>query len=537
MHTSSRYLLGTMAVGVLGALLASPGLAQAPSGRTTVEAAAQALGGLDRVRSVKNITLFGYGAYAYQFGLANVTASPNAAMREIAANDLRRVWDLENGRYQQAERRNMLFTFALLAQTSWQPINQLLDNDIPFDLDLEGKPTRIPRWTSTAWHLDGVHMRRMWSMNNPIVAVRAALDPATTLSNERTEGDLQWVDVVLKWGDKFSIAFDPRTHLPTRVQWINPHNNFGQLTFTTYLEGYAPMGGILLPMSYNTKIDWRNVDYFKVFVDGYEVDGKIPNLAAPWAVQIAPEPVDPILIQPITPIKIADHVWYLKFGDQATIAFEFADHITLYELHRKPMAQLLIDAAKKLVPGKVPTEMITSHAHSDHIAGVRVAVANGLAVISRRGNEGIIRDMVTHAAPDYPDILSQNPQPLKFIPVDEHLRLSDKTLTVDVYWDRMNSHMADGLFAYVPSAKAFVEADQATAARTYQYWADNFEDNIEYYKLDVDKVLPVHFGTLMTKAETIDFIKGGVQRARERCVQELAKGNYHIGCPVLSHRY
>jgi len=53
----------------------------------------------------------------------------------------------------------------------------------------------------------------------------------------------------------------------------------------------------------------------------------------------------------------------------------------------------------------------------------------------------------------------------------------------------------------------------------------------------VDTLLPVHFGTVMTKAEAIDFIKGGVKRARERCVEELAKGNYHIGCPVLSNRY
>jgi glyoxylase-like metal-dependent hydrolase (beta-lactamase superfamily II) len=408
---------------------------------------------------------------------------------------------------------------------------------VAFNLDPEGKATRIPRWTGTAWHLDGVHMRRMWSMNNPIVAVRAALDPATKLSHERTEAGQKLIDVTLKEGDKFTIAFDSTTHLPAWVRWTNPHNNFGQLTFTTYLEGYAPIAGILLPMSYNTKIDWRNVDYFKVFIDGYLVDEKIPDLAAPWAVRLAPEPVDPTLVVPITPIKIAKGVWYLKFGDQATIAFEFADHITLYELHRKPMAKLLIDAAKNLVPGKVPTEMITSHGHSDHIAGIRVAVAEGLTIISRRGNEGIIRDMVTHPSPDYPDILSEHPAKLKFIPVDEHLRLSDKTMTVDVYWDRMNSHMADGLFAYVPSAKAFVEADLATAARTYQYWADNFEDDIDYYKLDVDIVLPVHFGTPMTKAETITFIKGGVQRARERCVSELAKGNYHIGCPVLSKRY
>ena len=183
----------------------------------------------------------------------------------------------------------MMFSFALLAQTSWQPINEVLDGDVPFDIDGEGRQTRISRWTGTAWHLDGIHMRRMWEMNNPVVAVRAALDPATKLSNERTEEGLRWVDVTLKEGDKFSIALDERTRLPARVRWSNPHNNFGELTFATYLEGYAPIAGILLPMSYVTKTDWRNVDYFQVYVDNYEVDSKIDDLSANWATRLAPQ--------------------------------------------------------------------------------------------------------------------------------------------------------------------------------------------------------------------------------------------------------
>jgi hypothetical protein len=32
-------------------------------------------------------------------------------------------------------------------------------------------------------------------------------------------------------------------------------------------------------------------------------------------------------------------------------------------------------------------------------------------------------------------------------------------------------------------------------------------------------------------------IRGGVQRARERCAAELAKGNYFPGCPIQSRRY
>jgi glyoxylase-like metal-dependent hydrolase (beta-lactamase superfamily II) len=508
--------------------------AGAGDSHAAIEAAARAMGGIERVRAVKNITLIGYGQYAYQFGAGNVSAAPHAAERFMAANDLRRVYDLESGRFQQTERRNMLFTFALRSLTSWQPFNLVLDGDLAWDVAPDGKATRIPRWTATAWQVDGVHMRRMWKMNNPVVLVRAALDPATRLGKLREERGLNVIDLTLPEGDKLSLALDPKSRLPAFVRWTNPHNNFGQLTFTTWLEAWTPFDGLLLPLSYDTMIDWRDIDYLKVYVDGYAIDGKLPDLAAPASVRAAPEPQE--VLPPVIATPIAKGIWYLKAKTQGSTVFEFDDHLAIFEINSKSMAKAIIDKARSLVPGKPLTQLITSHAHPDHVEGIRVAVAEGLAVISRRGNEQVIRDMVTHPSPDYPDALTRNPQPLKFLPVDEHLRLADRSMTVDVYWARTNSHMADGLFAYAPEAKVMAEADIATAAQEYQYWADNYMDVLEYYKLDVQTLLPVHEPP-MKQAEVIEYIKGGVQRARARCAEEEAKGNPHIGCPVLTRRY
>jgi len=513
--------------------------------RPVIAAAAEALGGLDRVRAVRNITLIGYGMWAYQFGGGNVTASPVAVQRYLAANDLRRVYDLEHDRFQQAERRDMLFTFARAAPTLWQPFNLVLDGDVAFDVSPEGKAHRVQRWDASAWYVDGVHMRRMWMLNNPVALVRAALDPSTSLSAVRSEagiqGPQQVFDVTLRQGDKFTLALSASTHLPAWIRWNNPHNTFGEFTFTTYLEGYEPYQGLLLPTSYNTKTDWRNISELQIAVDGYQIDGPIPDLEASAAVRAMP---DVPQASPVTVTKIADHIWYLAGGPvtdnraapQGSTVYEFADHLVIFELNSKLMAKAIIDTAKTLVPGKVPTMLITSHAHTDHIDGIRVAVAEGLAVIARRENELIIHDMTSHLAPDFPDALSQHPMPLKFIPVDEHLRLSDSMMTVDVYWARTNSHMADGLFAYAPAQKVLSDADVAFAARDYQPWADNYMDDIEYYKLDVREVLPIHFPP-MTQQQTIDFIRAGVQGLRERCARQQTLEVPIPGCPVLTHRY
>ncbi len=527
-------LMKIAALAAFGSLFATAANAQAPATeRAAVTAAAEALGGTNRIKAIRNITLQGYGQYVYMFGGGNITGDPDAPMKYQAANDLKRVYDLENGRFQQLERRNFLFPFAGVGGHAYTPVNLILDGDLAYDVQPDGMMRRVRRSTPSILQNDGVHMRRMWMMNNPVVLIRATLDPATRLSNRRVEGGLTLIDVQLKEGDKLTLALSAQSNLPAWVRWADPHNDLGQVAFTTHFTGYVPYGGVLLPLGLSTKLDWRNIDYLKIYVDNYTVDTSIADLGAPAAVRSAPEPQAPPINVVATPV--AKGIWRLTPG--GTTVFEFADHLTLFELNGGPeQAKAVIAHARSLAPGKPVTQVITSHGHFDHVAGLRQGIAEGLTVIARRGNEGLFREMATHPAPDFPDDQERNKTPFKFMPVDEHLRLSDAQMTVDVYWARDNIHMADAVFAHVPATKVLVEGDIATAALDYQFWGDNYFDNIEHYKLDVEILSPVHM-QLMKQSEVADMVRGGVQRARERCASELAKGNYFPGCPIQSKRF
>ena len=508
------------------------------SARAVAGQAAEALGGAKRVGAVKNITLAGYGQYAYMFGGGRITGSPDAPQKYQAANDLRRVYDLEHGRFQQLERRNMLFPFLAAFGHSFAQNNLILDGDIAFDVN-GGIAKRVERWSETPLQLDGVHMRRMWMLNNPVALVGAALDPATKLSVPRREGGETVIDMTLKQGDKLTAGFFAN-HMPAWVRWANPQTDLGQVTMTTHFTGYGAFGGLMLPLGYDTRLDWRNTDYFKIYVDNYLIDGEIANLAAPADVRGAPEPPS-YPARPVTSVPVAKGIWRINQG--VTTVVEFKDHLTIFELDIDThQAKAVIAYARTLGPGKPVTQYIVSHAHFDHVAGFRQAVAEGLTVIAGRGNEGIFREMATHPAPDFPDDLAKSPKPLKFTPVDERLRLSDDTMTLDVLWARNNIHMADAVFAYAPAQKVAIEGDIATAAYDYQFWPDNFRDLIDYYKLDVEKVSPVHsvwreHPDVLTMPQIDELIKGGTQRARERCAAELEKGNHFPGCPVWSKRY
>ena len=506
--------------------------------RAVVTQAAEALGGTARVRSVRNITLAGFGQYAYMFGGGRITGAPDAPEKYIAANDLRRVYDLEHGRFQQLERRNMLFPFLAAFGHSFALNNLILDGDLAYDINGD-RAARVPTWSDTPLQTDGVHMRRMWMLNNPVVLVRTLMDPGTELSAPRQEGGRTVIDVTLKAGDKFTAAFSGN-HLPAWVRWSHPHTDLGEVTYTTSFTGYGAYSGLLLPLGYDTRLDWRNIDFFKLYVDNYDVDTKIANLETPADVRNAPEPPSYPVPQ-ITSVPVAKGIWRIDQG--GTTVIEFRDHLTLFELDANwHQAKAVIAYARTLAPGKPVTQLIVSHNHFDHAAGLRQAVAEGLTVISRRGSEGVFREMATHPAADFPDDLAKSPKPFKFIPVDERLRLSDEAMTLDVLWARNNIHMADCVFAYAPAQKVIMEGDIATAAYDYQFWPDNFHDLLEYYKLDVQKDSPVHsvsreHPNVLTIEQVDELIKGGTERARERCASELAKGNYFAGCPVWSKRY
>jgi len=254
----------------------------ADTARGVVERAATALGGFERIRAVRNITLNGYGQYAYQFGGGRITGAPDAPEKYMAANELRRVYDLEHNRFQLAERRNMLFPFLAPFGHSWAPVNQVLDGDLAYDL-AGGKAVRVARESDNPLQVDGVHVRRMLMMTNPVVLVRTMLDAGTRLSSLRRQAGISSIDVTLKEGDKLTAAFTSNG-LPAWVRWSTRHTNVGQMNFTTSFSGWSDAtgnSGVMLPLAYETRQSYRNVDYVKVYVDAYQLDTMLPDLGHP----------------------------------------------------------------------------------------------------------------------------------------------------------------------------------------------------------------------------------------------------------------
>jgi glyoxylase-like metal-dependent hydrolase (beta-lactamase superfamily II) len=209
----------------------------------------------------------------------------------------------------------------------------------------------------------------------------------------------------------------------------------------------------------------------------------------------APQPTPPLASE-----KLGDGV-YLISGGYAAVAVAFKDHILIIEGGQNDQrSEAVIAEAKRLIPDKPITELVNTHAHFDHLGGVRAYVAEGATIITHDSNKDYYQKIWANPHTLVPDRLSLNPRPASFKVVSDRLTLTDESQEVDIYHLQEFGHNDGAIVAYLPKEKVLVEADafNPPAAPLTQTPAVinpsalSLDANIERLHLDVARIVPIH---------------------------------------------
>ncbi len=439
--------------------------------------AADAMGGKDRLMAVDTLTMEGEGT-SPNLG-QNFT--PNAPLTIWKVTGFKRTIDPSNGRMLLEQSRTAQFPFALATTISDR---QGLDRDVAWDIDHDGNAARLTERAA----LD----RRVELLHHPLSVIRAAFDPTAKLTNYRRRGNLELLDVTSVDGDTVILAIDRTTHLPASVASRTDQPNLGDVTIETAFSDYENVDGLKLPKHLVTRIDkWVRSD---IRISKNTLNAPV-NLSAPGTVRDAsPAPANPPIS--VTAESVAPGIWWLDDeGNHHSVVFEFGDHLTLFEVPTSEnRAKAVIAKARSLVFGKTLTEVVVSHHHFDHSAGLRTAIAEGLTIITQTGNVAFFKELINRPHTIVPDELAMSlaAPPMQIRAVDDELVLKDDTMELDLFHVKNNSHADTLLMGWVPRDHILVQADLYDSGWMRFPWADNLRENVALRNLKPEKDVPIH---------------------------------------------
>jgi len=275
-----------------------------------------------------------------------------------------------------------------------------------------------------------------------------------------------------------------------RVETLIDNPFLGDMPFEATYTDYKDVGGAQFPMHIVQKQGGYPV--FDLTVTDVKANVPVTIQAAAAA---APPPAPAAESE-----KLGDGV-YLITGGYAVIAIDFKDHIAIVESGQTEARALAVIAeAKRLIPNKPIKYLINTHSHIDHSSGLRGFVAEGSTILTHQVNKAYLEKTLSVPHTLNPDkAQAAGKKPIVEGMGDKRV-LTDGTHVVELYHLQNFGHHDGMIVAYFPKEKVLLEADaynpqaaNATPPSPASPYTLSLIDNIARLKLDVQRIVPVHY--------------------------------------------
>lgn len=301
---------------------------------------------------------------------------------------------------------------------------------------------------------------------------------------------------------KFKIngTIDSQGMVTRTESWIdNPV--LGDMPVETNYSGYKDFNGVKFPTTIMQKEGGWPV--LELTVSDVRAN---PDLALNVPDNVKAAKIPPVNV---TNQKIADGVWFLAGGTHNSVLVEFPNYAVMLEspLNDARAAGVLAEA-KKLIPEKPIKYLFNTHAHFDHLGGVRYFVAEGATIITQEANKSFYEQAWKAPHTLEPDHLAQSPKKATFVTFKDKYVLSDVGREIDFYRIPGDIHNSVMSMAYLPKEKILVEADDFTppppnappaSPRSHAGTVLLYQD-LQQMKLDVATIAPLHGNVAQSSA-------------------------------------
>jgi len=326
--------------------------------------------------------------------------------------------------------------------------------------------------------------------------LRAAAVKSATVE-QKTMGGKKYNVVTFVGDNKAKVnGYINEQNLVERVEtWIdNPF--LGDMLFEASYDHYRDAEGAQFPMHVVQKQGGYPI--FDLTVTDVKPNAAV-NITAPQGRGGAPAAAAPAN-PPAQSEKVGEGV-YLITGGYAVIAVDFKDYVAIIESgQNEPRALAVIAETKRLMPGKPIRYLINTHSHIDHSSGLRGFVAEGSTILTHQVNKAYLEKTLSLPHLLNPDKAQQAGKKPVIEAVGEKKVLTDGVHTIELHHLQNFGHHDGMLVAYLPNEKLLLEADgynpQAASAvppSPPSPFTVSLLDNISRLKLDVQRIVPVHY--------------------------------------------
>jgi glyoxylase-like metal-dependent hydrolase (beta-lactamase superfamily II) len=293
-----------------------------------------------------------------------------------------------------------------------------------------------------------------------------------------------------------SIYIDSETHLPLMMETVQDDPIRGDVANQTMYSDWRPANSVKIPYKIENRLNDDSQSITRLVAVRFgPVDDSLWRV--PPDTFVAPAP-------PTDPIAIGGDAFVIPNSYQSAFVM-FDDYVLVLEPGGSPAAaRSTIAAAKRAAPGKPIRYVVATHAHYDHLAGVREYIAIGATIVTTPRAKSIIERAATASHTLIPDDLSANPRASIIETFTDDSRVfRDANHEVRLYNLGPTPHVEAMLFAYIPASRTLFEGDALDIPEPGHVGiggedTEQLARRIAELNLDVDRIVPVHgrIGTL-----------------------------------------